>query len=114
MPKKYDKRIVTHTVDTRAYSERKESPPNDEDLAVYSNGYVISADSYSKSIDWYNQMASEAMKDFPELKSSDIECFVVANSTYNKGFAGIRFPLQSLTAHSAYTACQRLDFNYTC
>ena len=97
---RYDKRIATHKWGS--------NETNDE--FTNSNGFVISNGSYSRSIAFFNELANEAKRDFPELLDSDIECFVITKSTYNKGFAGVRFPLPANTRKAGYSDCVKVDF----
>lgn len=98
---KYDKRIITHQVGC--------NPTNDE--YTFSNGFVISAGTYSRSLTFFNEAAAEAKRDFPELKDDDIELFIITRSSYNKGFAGIRFPLPKNATKEGYRQGSELDFS---
>jgi len=100
---KYDKRIITHRWGN--------NPTNDEFTS--SNGFVISAGTYSRSLAFLKAAAAEAKHDFPGLKDEDIEPFIITRSTYNKGFAGIRFPLPENAVRSGYSQEKRLDFSYS-
>ena len=96
----YDKRIITHTCGNNP--ERNEF--------TFSNGFIISAGTYDRSIDFLNALAAEAKKDFPSLNDSDIIPFIITKSTYNKSFAGIRFPLLPNTIKDGYYQAAELDF----
>lgn len=97
-----DKRIITH--------QWGNNPTNDE--YTNSNGFIISSDTYDKSISFFKKLAREAKKDFPFLKDGDIECFVITQSTYNKGFGGIKFSLPDNTKKAGYYQGSRIDFDW--
>lgn len=86
------------------------NPTNDKFTS--SNGFVISSGTYSRSIAFLNEAANEAKKDFPFLKDDDIEAFIITDSSYNKGFSGVRFSLPDNTKHKAYRSSSTLDFKY--
>jgi hypothetical protein len=96
---KYDKRIVTHK-----WGENEEY--------TSSNGYVISAGTYNKSLKFFMELMREARKDFPGLKLSDIQPFIITASTYNKGFAGITFSLPKNTKKDGYRQDKNIDFSF--
>lgn len=98
---KYDKRIITH--------KWGNNPTNDEFTS--SNGFIISSGSYDRSMKFFNGAATEAKKDFPELKDSDIEAFIITKSSYNQGFAGVRFSLPDNTKKDGYRQASKLDFH---
>ncbi len=98
----YDKRICTH--------KWGNNPTNDEYTS--SNGLIISAGTYSRSMEFFNQMAAEAKKDFPHLTDEDIEPIIITKSSYNQGFAGIKFPLQKNALRTGYRQVANLDFHY--
>lgn len=98
----YDKRIITHRWGN--------NPTNDEFTS--SNGFVISAGTYSRSLAFLKAAAAEAKRDFPGLKDEDIEPFIIIRSTYNKGFAGIHFPLPENAEKKGYRQASSLDFSY--
>ena len=97
-----DKRIATH--------KWGNNPTNDE--YTNSNGFIISSGTYNKSFAFYKKLAEEAKKDFPFLKDEDIECFVITQSRYNKGFGGIRFSLPENFKKEGYFDCSGVDFDY--
>lgn len=99
---KYDKRIVTH--------QWGNNPTNDEHTS--SNGFVISAGTYSRSLTFFIEAAAEAKRDFPEIKNDDIEPFIITRSSYNQGFAGIRFPLPENTTKEGYHQDKKVDFSF--
>jgi hypothetical protein len=72
----------------------------------------LSANNYQHSIFFFQQLAAEAKKDFPDLTDNDIEIITVTFSGYNQGFWGIRFPLPDNTKHSSYQNMHQLDFHY--
>lgn len=100
---KFDKRIITH--------KWGNNPTNDEYTS--SNGFVISGGSYGRSLAFYQSLAAEAKKDFPHLTDDQIECFVIVRSSYNNGFAGVRFQLPENTSKSGYSADSKLDFSHS-
>lgn len=97
---KFDKRITTH--------QWGNNPTKDEYTS--STGFVISAGTYSHSLKFFNDAAAEAKRDFPELKDEDIQAFIITRSTYNEGFAGIRFPIPENTKKDGYRQVKALDF----
>lgn len=97
---KYDKRIITH--------QWGNNPTHDEFTS--SNGFIISAGTYARSMDFLNELAAEAKRDFPAIKDSDIEPFVITKSSHNQGFAGIRFPLPDDAGKAGYRQASSLDF----
>jgi hypothetical protein len=99
----YDKRITTH--------KWGNNPTNDEYTS--SNGFIISGGTYDKSIEFFKRAAKEAKKDWPHLKDSDIECFVIVQSCYNKGFGGVRFSLPDNAQKEGYRNSEKVDFQYT-
>lgn len=94
----YDKRIVQHCIGTW----------------IVSDGYILSNDTYRKSLDFYNELATEAKRDFPHLKDQDINPFVVIKSNYNQGTAGIHFSLKAKTTKEGYNQHDHLDFQRSC
>jgi hypothetical protein len=96
----YDKRICTH--------KWGNNPTHDE--YTDTKGVVISAGTYDRSLEFLNGAAAEAKKDFPGLKDSDIEPFIITKSGYNKNFAGIWFPLPENTEKAGYRQVTELDF----
>ena len=99
---KYDKRIITH--------KWGNNPTKDEHTS--SNGFVISGGSYGRSLKALKGMAAEAKRDFPTLKDEQIEPFIITRSSYNMGFAGIRFPLPENATKEGYRQDSELDFSY--
>ena len=86
------------------------NPTNDE--FTNSNGFILSC-TYDYSIKGFNELAAIAKKDFPFLKDSDIECFIVTKSSYNKGFPGVRFALPENQTKEGYSQVPRFDFYTT-
>ena len=97
-----DKIIVTH--------KWGNNPTHDEYTS--SNGIIVRNRHYGRTMDDYIEMADQAKKDFPFLKDSDIEPFVVRESSYNKNMAGIRFSLPDNYSKKGYFECSKLDFSY--
>lgn len=100
---KYDKRIITHKWGNNSTADEYTS----------SNGFVISGDSYDRSIAALNEMVAEAKRDFPSLSDSEIQPFIITRSTYNKCFAGIRFPLPANATKDGYKQGSELDFAHS-
>ncbi len=98
----FDKRITTH--------KWGNNPTRDEYTS--SNGFVISAGTYARTMDFFNEAAAEAKRDFPHLEDKDIEVFIITKSMYNQGFAGIRFPLHDNAVKEGYRQSVSLDFDY--
>jgi hypothetical protein len=98
----FDKRIVTH--------KWGNNPTRDEYTS--SNGYIIAANHYCRTMEFFKVAAKEAKKDFPELKDSDIEVFVITDSCYNKGFSGIKFSLPDNAKKNGYRYSSTIDFSY--
>jgi hypothetical protein len=73
---------------------------------------VLSGGSYGRSLAFFTALADAAKKDFPHLTDADIQRFTVTKSSYNQGFAGVRFSLPSNTEHPDYRL-EQLDF-YHC
>jgi hypothetical protein len=99
---KYDKRIITH----------KWGNNDTRDEFTNSNGFVISNGTYARSLAFLNEAAAEAKRDFPSLTDKDIEPFIITKSSYNQGFAGIRFPLPANATRAGYKTGAELDFIY--
>lgn len=57
------------------------------------NGYVIAPDHFDTSLEYFIKLGTEAKTDFPNLTDSDIQCFVVTDSDYIRGFAAVRFKM---------------------
>ena len=94
-----DKRIVTHRWGN--------NPTCDEHTS--SNGFILPSGTYARHLKFLNELAAEAKKDFPWLEDVNIEPFTVLKSTYNQGFAGIRFSLPENTTKAGYRLSDRLD-----
>ena len=92
-------------------SRNRSNSTNDEFES--SNGFVISDGTYDRSLRFLRQAASEAKRDFPHLTDADIEPFIITKSTYNKNFAGIRFPLPGGTTKPGYRVSNKLDFSHS-
>ena len=95
---KYDKRIVTVKLDT--------------DELFYSQGIVMSVDSYRHDIAFLNELVAAAKRDFLDLEDKDIEVFVVTKSEYNLGFWGVIFRLPPGTNKNGYSLVDNIDFCY--
>ena len=105
---RYDKRIITH--------KWGNNPTRDESTASNGfiiEGFVISGKSYGRTLAFLNELAAEAKRDFPSLTDGQIEPFIVTRSSYNKGFAGIRFPLPANTIKDDYHRSAHLDFEHS-
>lgn len=99
----YDKRIIT-------YKWGNNAPNYDE--YTETSGFIISAGTYAHNMVFFKRAAAEARRDFPKLKGKDIEVFIITRSSYNKGFAGIRFSLPENTTKRGYRQITRLNFEY--
>ena len=96
----YDKRIITHNWGNN----------ETHDEFTNSNGFIISNGTYARSLAFLNEAAAEAKRDFPSLSDKDIEPFIITKSSYNQGFAGIRFTLTANTEKEGYRLAAELDF----
>lgn len=97
-----DKRIITH--------QWGNNPERNEYTS--SNGFVISGGTYNRTVEFFNELAAEAKRDFPHLVDGDLHAFIITDSMYNKGFAGIRFSLPENSVKEGYRQGSRLDFDY--
>jgi hypothetical protein len=97
-----DKIICTHKWGNNA--------PNYDEF-TNSNGFILSC-TYDYSIKGFKELVKIARKDFPFLKDSDIECFRVIKSSYQKGFPGVSFSLPTNKKKKGYRQIKRIDFDY--
>lgn len=100
----YDKRIITRKWGNNA-------PKFDAHTST--EGFIISAGTYARNMVFFKRAAAEARRDFPKLKGTDIIVFIITRSSYNSGFAGIRFSLPANTTKRGYRQCTELDFECT-
>lgn len=100
MSEKYNKIISTHK-----WGNQSEY--------TSTNGYIISAGTYARSVAYINELANEAKLDFPELTDEDIEPFTVTRSSYNQGFSGVRFNLSDNTVRAGYTNTNQINFEHS-
>ena len=84
----YNKYIVTYTL--CHISVGSDDICTDKPIIV--NGYIIS-NNYNVTLTTYEELATEARRDFPKLKDSDIECRTVLQSDWCKRCAAISFQL---------------------
>ncbi len=95
----FDKRIITHHCGAH-------------DELTFSNGFVISGGSCGRNIAFLLRLAAEAKRDFPDIRDENIEVFIITRSSYNQGFAGVRFPLPKNAVKEGYRQANAVDFQY--
>lgn len=78
----------------------------------YSHGFVMSQFSYDKSFAHYRALVKIALKDFPFLKTEDIECSVVKDTGYMKDTSFIWFPVPTNCKKEGYDNREKIDFCY--